>query len=60
MKHTNKIALVTGGIIETDFTREALSHPGAREFMSKNIAASACPLTSAASSRSSARRKDAG
>lgn len=29
---------VAPGIIETDFTREALSHPGAREFMSKNIA----------------------
>lgn len=30
--------VVAPGIIETDFTREALSHPGAREFMSKNIA----------------------
>jgi NAD(P)-dependent dehydrogenase (short-subunit alcohol dehydrogenase family) len=29
---------VAPGIIETDFTREALSHPGAREFMAKNIA----------------------
>jgi NAD(P)-dependent dehydrogenase (short-subunit alcohol dehydrogenase family) len=29
---------VAPGIIETDFTREALSHPGAREFMSKSIA----------------------
>jgi NAD(P)-dependent dehydrogenase (short-subunit alcohol dehydrogenase family) len=29
---------VAPGIIETDFTREALSHPGAREFMEKNIA----------------------
>jgi NAD(P)-dependent dehydrogenase (short-subunit alcohol dehydrogenase family) len=30
--------VVAPGIIETDFTREALSHPGAREFMSSNIA----------------------
>lgn len=30
--------VVAPGIIETDFTREALSHPGAREFMSKSIA----------------------
>jgi NAD(P)-dependent dehydrogenase (short-subunit alcohol dehydrogenase family) len=30
--------IVAPGIIETDFTREALSHPGAREFMSKSIA----------------------
>lgn len=29
---------VAPGIIETDFTREALSHPGAREFMAQNIA----------------------
>lgn len=29
---------VAPGIIETDFTRRALSHPGAREFMAKNIA----------------------
>jgi NAD(P)-dependent dehydrogenase (short-subunit alcohol dehydrogenase family) len=29
---------VAPGIIETDFTRRSLSHPGAREFMSKNIA----------------------
>lgn len=29
---------VAPGIIETDFTRRALSHPGAREHMSKNIA----------------------
>lgn len=30
--------VVAPGIIETDFTKEALSHPGAREFMSSNIA----------------------
>lgn len=29
---------VAPGVIETDFTREALSHPGAREFMSGSIA----------------------
>ncbi|MDF3058996.1 MAG: short-chain dehydrogenase [Rariglobus sp.] len=29
---------VAPGIIETDFTREALSHPGAREFMETHIA----------------------
>jgi len=29
---------VAPGIIETDFTREALSHPGAKEFFSGNIA----------------------
>ncbi|BET67548.1 SDR family oxidoreductase [Opitutales bacterium ASA1] len=29
---------VAPGIIETDFTREVLSHPGAREFMAGNIA----------------------
>jgi len=32
------VNVVAPGIIETDFTREALSHPGAREFMEKNIA----------------------
>lgn len=32
------VNVVAPGIIETDFTREALSHPGAREFMSNNIA----------------------
>lgn len=30
--------VVAPGIIETAFTREALSHPGAREFMSQSIA----------------------
>lgn len=30
--------VVAPGIIETDFTREALSNPGAREFFSKSIA----------------------
>ncbi|GEP45956.1 SDR family NAD(P)-dependent oxidoreductase [Brevifollis gellanilyticus] len=30
--------VVAPGIIETDFTREALSHPGAREFMNSAIA----------------------
>ncbi|MES2596345.1 MAG: SDR family oxidoreductase [Verrucomicrobiota bacterium] len=30
--------VVAPGIIETDFTREALSHPGAREFMNSTIA----------------------
>ena len=30
--------VVAPGIIDTDFTREALSRPGAREFMSANIA----------------------
>lgn len=30
--------VVAPGIIETDFTKEALSHPGAREFMNSNIA----------------------
>jgi NAD(P)-dependent dehydrogenase (short-subunit alcohol dehydrogenase family) len=30
--------VVAPGIIETDFTREALSHPGAREFMTSTIA----------------------
>ena len=30
--------VVAPGIIETDFTKEALSRPGAREFMSANIA----------------------
>lgn len=30
--------VVAPGIIETDFTLEALSHPGAREFMSRSIA----------------------
>ncbi|MDQ8187424.1 SDR family oxidoreductase [Pelagicoccus sp. SDUM812002] len=30
--------VVAPGIIETDFTRAALSHPGARAFMSQNIA----------------------
>lgn len=30
--------VVAPGIIETDFTKEALSQPGAREFMSSNIA----------------------
>ncbi len=37
---TRKISanVVAPGIIETDFTKEALSHPGAREFMSKSIA----------------------
>lgn len=29
---------VAPGVIETDFTRERLSHPGARELMAKNIA----------------------
>ena len=32
------VNVVAPGIIETDFTRQALSHPGAREFMSANIA----------------------
>ena len=32
------VNVVAPGIIETDFTREALSHPGAREFMANNIA----------------------
>ena len=32
------VNVVAPGIIETDFTSEALSRPGAREFMSKNIA----------------------
>lgn len=32
------VNVVAPGIIETDFTREALWHPGAREFMSNNIA----------------------
>jgi NAD(P)-dependent dehydrogenase (short-subunit alcohol dehydrogenase family) len=32
------VNVVAPGIIETDFTREALSHPGAREFMSSTIA----------------------
>jgi len=32
------VNVVAPGIIETDFTQEALSHPGAREFMEKNIA----------------------
>lgn len=30
--------VVAPGVVETDFTREVLSHPGAREFMAKNIA----------------------
>lgn len=30
--------VVAPGIIETDFTREALSHPGAREFLTSSIA----------------------
>jgi NAD(P)-dependent dehydrogenase (short-subunit alcohol dehydrogenase family) len=32
------VNVVAPGIIETDFTRRALSHPGAREFLSSNIA----------------------
>jgi len=32
------VNVVAPGIIETDFTRESLGHPGAREFMSANIA----------------------
>lgn len=32
------VNVVAPGIIETDFTKEALSHPGAREFMANNIA----------------------
>lgn len=32
------VNVVAPGIIETDFTREALSNPAAREFMAKNIA----------------------
>lgn len=30
--------VVAPGVIETNFTKEALSHPGLREFMAKNIA----------------------
>lgn len=32
------VNVIAPGIIETDFTRRALSHPGAREFLSSNIA----------------------
>jgi NAD(P)-dependent dehydrogenase (short-subunit alcohol dehydrogenase family) len=32
------VNVVAPGVIDTDFTREALSHPGAKDFMASNIA----------------------
>ncbi len=30
--------MVARGVIETDFSREALSHPGAKSFLESNVA----------------------